>query len=74
MAGNGRKGSLVLEPTDGRWAWVGWSFDWDAEPVERTEILCRATDANGDVQPVDQPWNKQGMAHNMAQRVPIRVR
>jgi hypothetical protein len=35
--------------------------------------MARATDATGDVQPVEQPWNVQGMANNMAQRVTVFV-
>ena len=62
-----------LGPTAGRWAWRGWSFHWDAVPGE-AELSCRATDAGGGVQPVDQPWNRQGMANTMAQRVPVVVR
>jgi len=33
----------------------------------------RATDAAGNVQPVDQPWNYQGMENNMVQRVDVLV-
>jgi DMSO/TMAO reductase YedYZ molybdopterin-dependent catalytic subunit len=62
------------EDAASRWAWVGWTFTWSAQVPGPTEILCRATDATGDVQPVDQPWNRQGMANNCAQRVPVRVR
>jgi hypothetical protein len=29
----------------------------------------RATDTEGNVQPVEQPWNYKGMGNNMAQRV-----
>ena len=39
----------------------------------RYELLARATDATGAVQPVDQPWNTQGMANNMTQRVTVFV-
>jgi len=37
-------------------------------------LLCRATDQLGQVQPVEQPWNRQGMANNMVQRIPVLVR
>ncbi|HEX6869534.1 MAG TPA: hypothetical protein VF163_00425 [Micromonosporaceae bacterium] len=36
-------------------------------------MLARASDASGAVQPVDQPWNVQGMANNMTQRVLVVV-
>ena len=37
-------------------------------------LCARATDASGNVQPVLQPWNRQGMANNQSQRVPVVVR
>jgi DMSO/TMAO reductase YedYZ molybdopterin-dependent catalytic subunit len=65
----------VLEPARGRWAWCRWTFEWTVgTPVDTPgeyELLSRATDETGDVQPVDQPWNLQGMANNMAQRVRV---
>jgi sulfane dehydrogenase subunit SoxC len=33
----------------------------------------RATDADGATQPVEQEWNRQGMADNLVQRVPVTV-
>jgi sulfane dehydrogenase subunit SoxC len=54
-------------------AWRGWTFDWDARPGE-FELLVRASDGTGAVQPVEQPWNHHGLANNMAQRVPVTVR
>jgi hypothetical protein len=36
--------------------------------------LCvRARDSEGNVQPVEQRWNFQGMGNNTAQRVPVVV-
>jgi hypothetical protein len=57
----------------GRHAWRGWSFDWEATDGEH-ELACRATDAAGQVQPLDQPWNRQGMGVNHVQRVEVTVR
>ena len=62
---------LGESPTD--YAWRAWSFDWDAVPGEH-ELSCRATDSAGNVQPVEQPWNWQGMANNMTQVVAVSVR
>ena len=53
-------------------AWQPWSFQWDAKPG-RYILLVRATDAQGNVQPVSQPWNFQGMGNNMAQQVAVLV-
>ena len=63
----------TLEPAVGTWAWAGWRADWTVTEPGWYELLARATDATGTVQPVDQPWNVQGMANNMAQRVTVIV-
>jgi sulfane dehydrogenase subunit SoxC len=56
----------------GDFAWSEWSFDWDATPGEH-ELACRATDAAGNVQPFDAPWNYQGMGNNVVQRLVVTV-
>ncbi len=70
---DGAWSEAVLGPAVGDFAWRSWTFDWDAQPGEHV-LSCRATDSNGDVQPIDQPWNHQGMGNNMAQRVAVTVR
>ena len=62
-----------LQPPIGRFAWRGWTFDWEASPGEH-ELACRATDADGNVQPLDMPWNYGGMGNNGAQTVRVTVR
>ncbi len=57
----------------GEWAWRGWEYEWQATPGEHT-LSCRATDATGETQPLDQPWNVQGMGNNLAQEVYVTVR
>ena len=57
----------------GDFAWRGWRYDWRAEPGDHV-VSCRATDATGDVQPLEQPWNYQGMGNNLVQTVPVSVR
>jgi DMSO/TMAO reductase YedYZ molybdopterin-dependent catalytic subunit len=64
----------AADPVAGRWAWRKWTFEWAAALEGSTELLCRATDQLGQVQPVEQPWNRQGMANNMVQRIPVLVR
>jgi len=61
----------ALDPPLGRWAWCRWSAQWTVTEPGRYELLARATDASGAVQPVEQPWNLQGMANNMTQRVTV---
>ena len=48
------------------------TFTWDAAPG-RHELSCRATDEAGNTQPLDQPWNVQGMSNNLVQRVVVTV-
>jgi DMSO/TMAO reductase YedYZ molybdopterin-dependent catalytic subunit len=61
-----------LEPPIGDFAWSAWSYRWDASTGEY-ELSCRATDADGNTQPVDQPWNYQGMGNNLVQTVAVTV-
>jgi DMSO/TMAO reductase YedYZ molybdopterin-dependent catalytic subunit len=70
---DGRWADADLEPPIGPFAWRGWSFAWDAVAGEH-ELACRATDAAGRVQPLEQPWNAQGMGVNHVQRVGVTVR
>jgi DMSO/TMAO reductase YedYZ molybdopterin-dependent catalytic subunit len=61
-----------LEPEDGRWAWRGWSYRWQAEPG--SYVLCpRARDEAGNEQPLEPAWNVGGYANNAVQRVPVTV-
>jgi len=63
----------ALEPALGPYAWSAWSCAWEATPGEH-ELSCRATDAAGNAQPIEQPWNLQGMGNNLVQTVPVTVR
>jgi DMSO/TMAO reductase YedYZ molybdopterin-dependent catalytic subunit len=62
-----------LAPPVGPHAWRAWRWWWDAtEPGEH--VLCsRATDAAGNVQPLEPRWNLQGMSSNAVQRVRVVV-
>lgn len=61
-----------LQEPVGPFAWREWTLRWDAAPGEHI-LSCRATDAAGYVQPVEQPWNYQGMGNNLIQKVPVTV-
>jgi DMSO/TMAO reductase YedYZ molybdopterin-dependent catalytic subunit len=52
------------------YAWRGWTYEWDAQPGAH-ELCPRATDAAGNVQPLDSPWNFDGFCNNAVQRVPV---
>jgi DMSO/TMAO reductase YedYZ molybdopterin-dependent catalytic subunit len=69
---DGEWSEAELEPPVGEFAWSAWSYRWNAEPGERL-LACRATDEAGNVQPVEAPWNYQGMGNNLVQTVPITV-
>lgn len=55
-------------------AWRPWSWTWDVREPGPYELRARAHDGAGNVQPVDQPWNRQGMENNHAQQVNVVVR
>jgi DMSO/TMAO reductase YedYZ molybdopterin-dependent catalytic subunit len=74
MAVDGVWREAALDPPPlGRYAWRGWRCPWDATPGEH-ELGCRATDANGDVQPLGQRWDRGGFGNNMVHRVAVTVR
>ena len=62
----------TLRQHAGGWDWVGWDFDWHALPGQY-EICCRATDANGEAQPLKAPWDRAGFGNNVVQRLEVWV-
>jgi hypothetical protein len=62
----------ALDRPLGTFAWRGWRFDWEARPGEH-ELLCRATDSAGNVQPLQGVWNHGGYSNNAVQRVRVKV-
>jgi DMSO/TMAO reductase YedYZ molybdopterin-dependent catalytic subunit len=63
----------LAEPVGER-AWRGWSCEWEASVPGSYVISSRATDAAGNSQPVEPPWNLKGYANNEIERVPVTVR
>ena len=61
-----------LDKPAGGFAWRKWTLPWIAEPGEHV-LSCRATDATGATQPLEQNWNYQGMGNNMVQRISVTV-
>jgi sulfane dehydrogenase subunit SoxC len=61
-----------LDEPIGEAAWVGWHFRWDAEPGSHV-VSSRATDAAGNVQPLDPPWNLKGYSNNAVERITVAV-
>jgi DMSO/TMAO reductase YedYZ molybdopterin-dependent catalytic subunit len=70
---DGEWSEAKLEEPVGPWAWRGWSYQWDATPGEHV-LACRAADEAGNVQPLEPPWNVQGVANNLVQEVRVIVR
>ena len=62
----------MLSDRPAPYAWRSWTYDWLAAPGHHT-LLARATDDAGNTQPVDQPWNYQGLGVNVCQRVDVLV-
>jgi len=62
-----------LAPAQGNWSWRGWTCEWEASAGEH-ELACRATDAQGAVQPEAPVWDVTGFGNNAIQRVRVSVR
>jgi len=62
-------GDARLGPQASRWAWRSWEYQWHAGEPGPYELCCRATDAAGNTQPLESPWNLGGYANNEVQRV-----
>ena len=61
-----------LTPPKGRYAWWGWAADWTATPGEHL-LRCRATDEDGNVQPLTPPWDAAGFGNNAVHEVGVFV-
>jgi len=62
----------ILEKSIGAYAWIGWSYNWNATKGKYT-LMVRATDSEGNIQPEEQAWNSYGMANTSIQRVDVTV-
>jgi DMSO/TMAO reductase YedYZ molybdopterin-dependent catalytic subunit len=55
------------------WAWRRWTAHWEPPAAGSYVLSCRATDAAGNVQPLEPVWNVGGYANNAVQRVAVIV-
>ena len=62
-----------VEAPTAKFAWQRWRAQWHAQSGEH-ELACRATDAEGAVQPLEPDWNLGGMGNNAVQRLQVTVR
>ena len=62
-----------LLPSTGKYAWTPWQIALVFNKPGTYEIITRASDSNGNIQPLDQIWNRGGYGNNMVQTVEIEV-
>lgn len=55
------------------YCWVLWSAEVTVTPGTK-QLIVRATDSAGEVQPPRVPWNRKGYMYNAWHRVPVTVR
>ena len=63
----------ALEDSVSPHAWLRWTYRWDATKPGEYELCARARDRAGNVQPVEQAWNYEGVQNNAVQRVRVRA-
>jgi DMSO/TMAO reductase YedYZ molybdopterin-dependent catalytic subunit len=73
FAVNGNWQDAQLEAHDDALRWRKWTAAWPA-PVGEHELSCRASDAGGNTQPLEAPWDLSGFGNNAVQRVAVTVR
>ena len=65
------RGATVRGPQV-QYSWAMFELEWDAQPGEYT-VMTRATDAAGNTQPPEIPFNEKGYLFNQPLPHPIRV-
>jgi DMSO/TMAO reductase YedYZ molybdopterin-dependent catalytic subunit len=55
------------------YAWTPWRLDWTPTREGRVTLLSRATDAAGNAQPLEAPWNALGYGNNECGHVTVDV-
>jgi DMSO/TMAO reductase YedYZ molybdopterin-dependent catalytic subunit len=63
-----------LDAAVGEFGWTRWSYPWEDVRSGEYVVCSRATDAAGNVQPLEPEWNFGGYVNNSVQRVPVTVR
>ncbi|MGW2816303.1 sulfite oxidase [Streptomyces sp. NPDC001415] len=68
--GRGWHDAELTERHGHAWAWRHWQAPWVATPGAHV-LSVRATDAEGNSQPLKQSWNRGGFGNNVVQRVAV---
>jgi sulfane dehydrogenase subunit SoxC len=66
--------NAALDEAVGEFGWARWTYPWEDASEGEYALCSRATDAAGNVQPVEPKWNFGGYVNNSVQRVPVTVR
>lgn len=64
----------TVEDATGPHAWHRFHLQWQVDGPGTHELVSRATDADGNTQPLQTEWNLGGYAVNAVHRVPVTVR
>ncbi|MEN8655854.1 sulfite oxidase [Streptomyces sp. 21So2-11] len=62
--------ATLASPDEHGWAWRQWQASWTAAPGSHV-LSARATDAEGNTQPLAQPWNRGGFGNNLVQQISV---
>jgi DMSO/TMAO reductase YedYZ molybdopterin-dependent catalytic subunit len=73
VAIDGQWSAAELQPATSTYAWQAWTFDWLADRGDH-QLACRATDARGETQPLEPPFDRGGFGNNAVHRVEVTVR
>jgi len=65
--------SAKLMESPNKYAWVKWNYNWEAGSQGNYNILSRATDSKGHVQPQNALWNTKGYGYNAFDVIQVKV-
>jgi sulfite oxidase len=55
------------------YSWTFWSYKWDVQDSGEYNIMCRARDSTGYVQPAEAEWNRKGYGYNAIYTINVKV-
>ena len=70
---DGEWSAASVDPTRHPYAWHAWRTVWTARQGDH-ELACRATDAQGNRQPLEPVWDVSGFGNNAVHRIRVTVR